>query len=291
MTKIAVFGLGSIGSRHVRNLLEMGETDLLGCDVRIGQEDFTPDLPIQIMPTPLTSAASMVWDWKPDVVLVCVPPAMHYGIAIEALKRDSHVFIEKPMALNVEEAGHLLYAANENEAQLAVGYQLPFNSMPFTRWIGTGTLHVTHAQDMSQWPSQYQKDVLDEFSHEIHLAVRVHGPVKELVAYEREAGLRWNIELMHLHARSSIQLFAGPGPYLRFAHLDGMTGRDELNAHWYFDRAKNDQAYKDELRAFLDACHGKAWDDRLCSGAEAAHVVRVIQGCRESTAGCNVVRI
>ena len=280
MTKIAVFGLGSIGQRHVKNLLEMGETDLLGCDVRTGDEGFMPDLPI-----PITSAASMVWDWEPDVVLVCVPPVGHYAIANRAIQAGAHVFIEKPMATTVLECEHLRFQAKDEGVQLAVGYQLPFHVLPFgARWTGTETLHVAHAQDMGQWPSQYQKNVLGEFSHELALACYVHGPVKELAAYEREAGLRWNIELKHLHARSSVQLFAGPGPYLRTGFVGGHSA-------WCFNKEDNDQAYKDELRAFLDACHGKGWDDRLCSGAEAAHVVRIIEACRESTRECKVVRI
>ena len=287
MRRIAVFGLGSIGSRHIRNLLEMGETALLGCDVRTGDEGFMPDLPI-----PITSAASMVWDWKPDVVLVCVPPVGHYAMASDAIQASAHCFIEKPMATTVLECEHLNFQAKQKGVQLAVGYQLPFNPMQFTRWTSwrftrwtpCELLRLTHTQDMSQWPSLYEKNMLDEFAHEISLACFIHGPVKELVAYERHNGLRWNIELQHLHARSSIQLFAGPGPYLRTAHTDEHLA-------WHFDTAQNDQAYKDELRAFLDVCQGKAWDERLCTAAEAAHVVRVIHGCRESAAGCNVVRI
>jgi predicted dehydrogenase len=60
---------------------------------------------------------------------------------------------------------------------------------------------------------------------------------------------------------------------------------------WRFDQSKNDQAYKDELQAFLAVCQGESWDPRLCGAAEAAHVVRIIAAAKQSAMECKVVTI
>lgn len=92
--RIAILGLGSIGQRHVRNLLEMGETDLLGCDVRVGQEEYTTGLSIQCV-----SDAAMVWEWKPEAVLICTPPSKHFRLMDMARFKGVHVFAKNHYVL------------------------------------------------------------------------------------------------------------------------------------------------------------------------------------------------
>jgi predicted dehydrogenase len=274
--KLAIFGLGSIGQRHVKNLLEMGETDLLGCDVRTGDEGFVPDLPI-----PITSAASMVWDWKPDVVLVCVPPAGHYAMANRAIQAGAHCFIEKPMTTTVLECQHLNFQAKEKGVQLAVGYQLRWQLGELRNTAGKHDLKFVCTQDMKEWPSQYEKDALGEFSHELDASVFVHGPVEAVWAQHRQ-GL-WRIHLRHIYANSAIVLGYESKPSLRLAN-------HELHA-WTFNQEENDAAYKHELKMFLMACRGEPMNFQLCSGAEAAHVVRIIEACRESAQEFKVVML
>lgn len=50
-------------------------------------------------------------DWKKvvsrpdiDIIDICVPQYLHFDIAMDALKAGKHVFCEKPLAMNVEEA-------------------------------------------------------------------------------------------------------------------------------------------------------------------------------------------
>lgn len=272
--RIAILGMGSIGARHAQNLLEMGETDLIGCDYRAADVRAGFQFPIM-------NSLEYVWAARPDAVLICTPPATHTTLALDAIESGAHVFIEKPIATTVADATHLVRAAEQKNVQLAVGYQLRFHCYGIERHRYQQKLSIVHQQDMSTWPSLYIKDVLDEFSHEIDVAFYLNGPAQSVVA--RNRGYRWNIEIQHQTAYSNIQINAGPGPFARW--IAATAGA------WQFNICKNDQAYKDELAAFLSVCQGSTWNDRLCSGAEAAHVVRIIEACRESARECRVVAL
>jgi predicted dehydrogenase len=72
----------------------------------------------------------LVRDENVDVVAVCVPPALHAPVALAALDARKHVFIEKPLALTLEECD-LLDAAVERAGgpKVAVGFNMRFHRL------------------------------------------------------------------------------------------------------------------------------------------------------------------
>ncbi len=64
---------------------------------------------------------------EPDIVAICTPPQTHASVAIDALERGCHVFIEKPMAINEAEARDMIEAANRNNRLLCVSHNLLFS--------------------------------------------------------------------------------------------------------------------------------------------------------------------
>jgi predicted dehydrogenase len=56
-----------------------------------------------------------------DAVSICLPTHLHCKIAIEALERGRHVLVEKPIAVNLEEAHCMLRAAKAAGRTLYVG--------------------------------------------------------------------------------------------------------------------------------------------------------------------------
>lgn len=277
--KIAILGLGSIGMRHVRNLLEMGETDLFGYDPRIGEPGFS------CAPIQGTNSLDMIWDWKPEAVLICTPPSTHDSLIRAAYFRAIPVFCEKPLSDNALGAENLARQWGEPGNILAVGYQLRWQLQDFRRDAFAEQNCYWSCQDMSVWPSQYQKDVLEEFSHEIDAAVWVNGPVSHLSALQPDPFV-WKIQLRHATASSRIVIDTRPGiAYER----EAISASGDVA--WTFDAELNQQAYRDELKTFLEVCKGAPWDDRLCTGMQAAHVVRIIEACRQSAKNCEVVEL
>ena len=56
-----------------------------------------------------------------DAVSVCVPTHLHFQITLEALAAGKHVLLEKPIAVNLEEANQMLGAARTAGKTLFVG--------------------------------------------------------------------------------------------------------------------------------------------------------------------------
>lgn len=57
-----------------------------------------------------------------DGVIIATPPNTHYEIAIKAIKSGKHVFIEKPLTLNIDEANSIVYEANKRNLIVFVGH-------------------------------------------------------------------------------------------------------------------------------------------------------------------------
>ena len=64
----------------------------------------------------------MYEDAELDAVFICLPNILHYDAVKSALEHDLHVFCEKPMGLNANEALELVKMARAKDLVLAVGY-------------------------------------------------------------------------------------------------------------------------------------------------------------------------
>lgn len=71
-----------------------------------------------------TSALDLVNDPTVDIVAVCVPPSFHADVAIAALGAGKHVYLEKPLAVTLEDAARIRRAAEKSAAKVALGFNL-----------------------------------------------------------------------------------------------------------------------------------------------------------------------
>ena len=111
--RIAIVGVGSIGSRHIDTLLAMGYRDLVGIDPRpMPNEERLP----------IISVFCDLEPWNPTHALICSPPDWHYHHAKYFVDRGIPTFIEKPMTVSKVEASELCATAHMNKSTLAVGY-------------------------------------------------------------------------------------------------------------------------------------------------------------------------
>jgi len=63
-----------------------------------------------------------------DAVIIALPTHLHASCAISAAEQGKHVFLEKPIAGNLEEGEKILSAARKNNVKLMVGYPSRFES-------------------------------------------------------------------------------------------------------------------------------------------------------------------
>lgn len=61
------------------------------------------------------------------VIISATPETTHYPIAKESLLAGKHVFLEKPIALSLEEADDLIAIAKQKKVKFTIGYSQRFN--------------------------------------------------------------------------------------------------------------------------------------------------------------------
>ncbi len=120
--KFLVVGLGSIGERHVRNLIHLGIRDISVFRRSVRH------------PRTLTGDEFKTFtDWqsalddKPQVVIIANPTAMHVPFAIDAARRGIHLLIEKPLSNSFKGVVELRELIAHKCLASLVGYNLRFH--------------------------------------------------------------------------------------------------------------------------------------------------------------------
>lgn len=129
---LAVIGTGYWGPNLVRNFASLPQCRV---EVVCDQDQKSLDHLRQIYPQ-----ISFSLDWKEvlnspkiQAVVVATPTATHHRIALEALRKDKDVFVEKPLASTVAEAEELSNEADRRGKTLMVGHLMLFH--PAMVWL------------------------------------------------------------------------------------------------------------------------------------------------------------
>lgn len=143
--RLLIIGCGSIGRRHAQNLREMGAEDLLLFDTDWKKmEALSRELQVQSFETLETAFGR-----KPHAAVICAPTSLHRELAVEALRHDCHLFVEKPLSPSMEGVHELLDEVCEKERALLIGYNFRFDPLLNTakRWLSEGRVgQVTSAR-------------------------------------------------------------------------------------------------------------------------------------------------
>jgi myo-inositol 2-dehydrogenase/D-chiro-inositol 1-dehydrogenase len=71
-----------------------------------------------------TDYGAILKDPKIEAVAVCVPPQFHLSVARDALAAGKHLFIEKPLALDLDEIDRFIEQAARSDRKVMVGHNL-----------------------------------------------------------------------------------------------------------------------------------------------------------------------
>ena len=121
--RFLVVGCGSIGRRHLTNLVQMGAGQVLACDANPA----TLDAVTSGLGIPGFSDFKEALDQGPDVVMVCTPTHLHMPPALAALEAGAHLFIEKPLSSSLEGTDRLLKLAQQKQRTVLVGCNMRFH--------------------------------------------------------------------------------------------------------------------------------------------------------------------
>jgi predicted dehydrogenase len=117
-------GLGPWGSNLARNFNELARLKWI-CDVDAGAANRAGS---RFPATTLTDRLDdLLSDSEVDAVVVATPVPTHAGLAKQALLAGKHVFVEKPMALDPDDAEELVAIAAEQDLTLMPGHLLLYH--------------------------------------------------------------------------------------------------------------------------------------------------------------------
>lgn len=138
--KAAVIGVGSMGKNHARIYAELNDVDLVA--VADSNEENARKVAENLRCKPYLDYTKMLDEEDLDLVSVAVPTRNHLEVALECIKREIPVLVEKPIADTEENAKKIIEEAQKTGVKLSVGHIERFNPaiMELKRRLDSGEL-------------------------------------------------------------------------------------------------------------------------------------------------------
>jgi len=123
---LAVLGCGRWGKNHARTAFELFGDNLKCIADKV--DSVRENLPSDELKSLFTTDFDQVFE-RDDInaIIVATPAETHFKLAERALERGKHVLVEKPMALQSDEAEQLKQLAEDKSLTLMVGHVLLYH--------------------------------------------------------------------------------------------------------------------------------------------------------------------
>jgi predicted dehydrogenase len=155
--RVALIGTGWYGKSDLMRLMQVARIEVVGlCDVDRHQLDGAVRLVKERSgsPSPIATYGdyrTLLTDQRPDIVLIGTPDHWHALQAIEALRQGAHVYVQKPISVDVLEGEAMLAAARKYGRVVQVGLQrrsTPHLVEAKRRFVDSGLLGPVHHAEM-----------------------------------------------------------------------------------------------------------------------------------------------
>lgn len=135
--RVGVIGLGFMGRAHTASYERMPGARVVAVadadpDRRQGKANVQGNIEVPLPKMGVENyqvfadGRDLIREADVDLVDICLPTYLHAEFAELAADAGKHVMVEKPMALNSDEAGRMVEAAHRNDVELMVGQCLRF---------------------------------------------------------------------------------------------------------------------------------------------------------------------
>ena len=122
---IGLIGVGLWGRHIARNLAVLGGLGALDDHNAACTQKYATEYGVKPM-----AFADMLADASIEAIALATPPASHHRLALDALKAGKHIYVEKPLALTLDEAAAI--AAHRQNCKTA-RHGRAF--APLSRWV------------------------------------------------------------------------------------------------------------------------------------------------------------
>ena len=181
--RLAVVGCGYWGKNLVRNFAALGALEAL-----VDSDNTTVDALRQQFGGRHASFDEALADPAIDAMAIAAPAALHFRLAGEALRAGKHVFVEKPLALDIREAEELCELAERFDRRLMVGHLLQYHPafLELRRLVREGKLgrlQYVASNRLSLGKIRREEDILWSFApHDISMILSLVGAAPSRVS-------------------------------------------------------------------------------------------------------------
>jgi len=176
-----MIGCGGIAHAHARTIAVVEQLQFAAfCDVALERAMAFNDQYAASQGKVYTSFADMYEDMNLDVVYICLPPFAHTNEVELAARQGVHVFIEKPIALDLETAQRMVDAVASSGIKAQVGFMNRFGDASclvrsmiesgeagpagmFVGWYMCNSLHSPWWRDRSKSGGQIVEQIVHTF--------------------------------------------------------------------------------------------------------------------------------
>lgn len=320
MTTVAVIGCGSIGTRHVSNLLDLG-IDVVAFDTNPSRRKAVGDE----FGIPVSNSLDHLWETNPDAAVVAVPNSLHIPIAREAADAGCHLFIEKPLSHTLEGVDELIAVIDEGSLITLVGCNMRFHPAlgRIEDLIDEGTIgkvvaaRIEGGSYLPQWhPDEDYREsysargelgggVILDYIHEIDYARWLFGDVSRVSCFaDRLSGLEIDTEdvaaiLMRFANGAIGELHVdyvqrdyhraceviGENGTIRWSWGEGIRWYPAADGEWRTDHIaeswETNDMYIDEMRHFIECV--ETGHETICDVREGLAALEIAVAAKRST--------
>ena len=318
--RVVVFGCGSIGSRHAKNIADIGGHELLLYDPDTHRANqLGSEIGAQVARRIDEAMAS-----SPDAALICTPPDTHVEVTRQALESRAHCFVEKPFATDYQQALEITELAEQRGLTLMVGFNLRFHPglIKLQQLIAdcvlgrTMMVRAEYGQYLPDWRpnTDYRNNyitgkesgggIIREEAHEVDYVQWLAGAIDDVyVAAGKLSDLDMTVEdsalmvmrlssgaLAEIHVDCVQQGYSrrckviGTKGTAEWVYESGVTitrGLEDKDVETFDISPDTNTMYLSEIAHFLDCCKGNAAPP--VDGRSALLTMRVIDSARLST--------
>jgi UDP-2-acetamido-3-amino-2,3-dideoxy-glucuronate N-acetyltransferase len=168
--RVAHVGCGYWGKNLARNFAEIGALAAVVDGDAATAERVSSDMGARV-----ATLDEVLGDASIDAVSIATPAPTHFAVAMRAIEAGKHVFVEKPLALNIAEAEQMIAAAEAADRRLMVGHLLQYH--PIFRELRRlvtqgeiGALQYVYSNRLSLGKIRVEENVLWSFApHDVSM--------------------------------------------------------------------------------------------------------------------------
>jgi len=208
---IAVVGCGQWGKHLVRNFSELGALCSISDPNSAIADQYSSQYNVK-----KSSFTEIINDPNIKGVVLTVPAYLHASMAIEAMNKNKHVFVEKPLAMNEIEAEAMIATAKTNKVRMMVGHLLQYHPIfkMIREYVGSskiGKINYIYSNRLSFGRVRAQEDVIWSFApHDISMILSLTDQEPEYVSTHSTSILQKNISdiaTIHVKFKSGLKSF------------------------------------------------------------------------------------